>query len=227
MSFKHKYTFEEKTKILLEYQTGVHGFRELCQIYGMAEQALKDWIRLYETFGLEGLKTGNSPTHYPKEVKEAAVQEYLSHQFPIKEIMKKYRIRSFTQLRRWVLKYNGHKELKSSGTGGAETMTKGRKTSFDERIEIVQYCLSNDHNYAKTAEMFKISYQQARNYTIKYESDGIEGLRDKRGRKKQKEEMSELEKLKAEIKLLRAEKKQAEMELSFLKKLDEIERRRG
>lgn len=39
--------------------------------------------------------------------------------------------------------------------------------------------------------------------------------------------MSELEKLQAENRILRAEKRQAEMEVSFLKKLDEIERRRG
>jgi aryl-alcohol dehydrogenase-like predicted oxidoreductase len=57
------------------------------------------------------------------------------------------------------LKYNGHKELKSSQTGGTMIMTKGRKTSFDERIEIVQYCIEHDHNYTKTAERYKISYQ--------------------------------------------------------------------
>jgi len=39
--------------------------------------------------------------------------------------------------------------------------------------------------------------------------------------------MNELEKLRAENKLLKAEKEQAEMEVSFLKKLQEIERRRG
>ena len=59
-------------------------------------------------------------------------------------------------------------------------MTKGRKTTFDERIEIVQYCISHTHNYAETAEKFNISYQQARNYTLKYEKSGVEGLRDKR-----------------------------------------------
>lgn len=40
-------------------------------------------------------------------------------------------------------------------------------------------------------------------------------------------EMCELERLRAENKLLRAEKEHAEMEVSFLKKLDGIERRRG
>lgn len=72
-----------------------------------------------------------------------------------------------------------------------------------------------------------MSYQQARNYTVKYESDGIEALRDNRGKRKSKDEMTELERLRAENRILKAEKKYAEMQVSFLKKLEEIERRRG
>ena len=56
---------------------------------------------------------------------------------------------------------------------------------------------------------------------------GVEGLKDNRGKKKDFNDMTELEKLRAENRILRAEKKQAEMEASFLKKLAEIERRRG
>ena len=227
MSFTHKYTSDEKAKILVEYQTGVHGFRELCRIYGIAQQSLKDWIRLYETFGMEGLKTVSSATNYSRETKQAAVQEYLAHKLPVKEILKKYQIRSETQLRKWIKKYNGHEELKASRTGGTTVMTKGRKTTFDERVEIVQYCIAHDHNYAETAGKYDVSYQQARNYTIKYEAGGVEALQDRRGRAKPQDEMSELERLRAENRLLRAEKERAEMEVSFLKKLDEIERRRG
>ena len=152
--------------------------------------------------------------------------DYLSGKGSYSTICQKYQIRSSAQLRNWIMKYNGHEELKASGTGGTLIMTKGRKTTFDERIEIVQYCISHTHNYAETAEKFNISYQQARNYTLKYEKNGVEGLRDKRGKRKSSDEMNELEKLRAEIKLLRAEKEQAEMEISFLKKLEEIERRR-
>jgi len=227
LSFTHKYTYDEKAKILVEYQTGVHGFRELCRIYGIAQQSLKDWIRLYETFGMEGLKTVSSATNYSRETKQAAVQEYLAHKLPVKEILKKYQIRSETQLRKWIKKYNGHEELKASRTGGTTVMTKGRKTTFDERVEIVQYCIAHDHNYAETAGKYDVSYQQARNYTIKYEAGGVEALQDRRGRAKPQDEMSELERLRAENRLLRAEKERAEMEVSFLKKLDEIERRRG
>ena len=69
--------------------------------------------------------------------------------------------------------------------------------------------------------------QQARSYTVKYETGGVEALRDNRGKRKSPDEMNELEKLRAEVKILKAEKERAEMEASFLKKLDEIERRRG
>lgn len=100
-------------------------------------------------------------------------------------------------------------------------MTKGRPTSFDERVEIVQYCIEHNHNYSEAAEKFQVSYQQARNYTLKYEA-----LKDSRGKRKAAGQMTELERLRAENKILRAGKERAEMEASFLKKLEEIERRR-
>ena len=106
-------------------------------------------------------------------------------------------------------------------------MTKGRKTTFEERAEIVQYCVAHDRNYAPNSRTIPVSYQQARNYIVKYEAGGVEALRDNRGKRKRPDEMSELEKLRAEVKILKAEKERAEMEASFLKKLEEIERRRG
>ena len=227
MSFKHKFSYEEKVKILSEYLDGTYGFREVCRRYNINQGSLKDWKRLYETFGLSGLKTESKTSHYSKEVKESAVRDYLSHALTVPEILKKYQIRSGTQLRKWIMKYNGHEELKSSGTGGNSIMTKGRKTTFEERVEIVQYCIAHDHNYSETSEKYQVSYQQARSYTVKYESGGVEALKDNRGKRKNPDELSELEKLRAEIKILRAEKERAEMETSFLKKLDEIERRRG
>ena len=173
------------------------------------------------------MKTGSKTTRYSKETKEAAVRDYLSHEFTFPEILKKYQIRSGTQLKKWIKKYNGHEELKSSGTGGSIIMTKGRKTTFEERVEIVQYCIAHDRNYVQTAEQYQVSYQQARNYIVKYEAGGVEALRDNRGKRKHPDEMSELEKLRAEVKILKAEKARAEMEASFLKKLEEIEKRRG
>ena len=70
MAFKHKFTYEEKVKIVSEYIDGTYGFREICKRYDINQGSLKDWKRLYETFGWSGLKTGSKTTRYSKETKE-------------------------------------------------------------------------------------------------------------------------------------------------------------
>ncbi|MDT2242364.1 hypothetical protein P7H22_21130 [Paenibacillus larvae] len=34
-------------------------------------------------------------------------------------------------------------------------MTKGRTTTYDERVEIVRFCIEHQHNYAQTADKFR------------------------------------------------------------------------
>jgi transposase-like protein len=159
-------------------------------------------------------------------VKEAAVRDYLSGIHSQVELCGKYGMKSTRQLRNWIAKYNGHEKLKSSGTGGIPIMTQGRKTSFEERVEIVQYCIEHQNNYVETAQKYHVSYQQAYSWTTKFETQGVEALQDKRGKRNPLEKMSELEKLKAENKLLEAKNKRQQMEIDFLKKLEEMERRR-
>ena len=159
--------------------------------------------------------------------RDDVIYEYLEGNCSQVDVCKKYGLHSTSQLQRWILKYNSHEKLKSSGTGGSVIMTKGRTTTFEERVEIASYCIAHNHNYAETAEKYKVSYQQARNYTVKYEANGLEGLQDKRGKRKSEDELTEIEKLRVKLKLKKAKRERAEMEVSFLKKLEEIERRRG
>ena len=78
MPFKHKFSFKEKLNITTEYLNGKIGFRESCRIYNINQQSLKDLIRLYNTFGTEGLKTGNTCTHYSDELKRMALGDYFN-----------------------------------------------------------------------------------------------------------------------------------------------------
>ncbi len=226
MGRKVKYSSKEKINAVKEYLDGKDSINSIAKRLDITFQAFKQWVNNYEAMGADAFMTCHNK-HYSKAEKEQAVVAYLAGEGSHMDICKKYKIHSTTQLRRWIKKYNGHEELKASGTGGLTIMTKGRKTSFEERIEIVEYCIAHDHNYTATAEKYEISYQQARNYTVKYEDGGVDALQDRRGKRKSEDMMSELERLRAEVKLLKAEKKRAEMEASFLKKLDEIERRRG
>ena len=102
---------------------------------------------------------------------------------------------------------------------------KRRKTTMEERVRIVEYCISHSNDYASAAKEFNCSYGQVYSRVKKYGTDGVEGLRDGRGRNKSEEELSEVERLKAENRLLKAEKKKQQMEIDLLKKTEEIGRR--
>ena len=217
---------EEKIQWVEKIIQNKESIRSVASKTGVHHSSIDNWVRNYKSIGREAFFRKGWTKRSSAE-KEAAVVDYLAGKGSLRDICAKYKITDTYQLRRWIKQYNGHEELKDSGTGGTPIMTKGRKTTFEERVEIVQYCIKHNHNYAETAEKFSISYQQARNYTVKYEEKGVEGLQDRRGKRKSQDEMDELEKLRAEVKILRAEKKRAEMEISFLKKLEEIERRRS
>ena len=61
-------------------------------------------------------------------------------------------------------------------------------------------------------------------FTHGYEEKGVAGLVDGRGRNKPESEMTEVEKLRVQNKLLQAQIKDKEMEIALLKKLKELER---
>lgn len=118
-------------------------------------------------------------------------------------------------------------ELKASPAGGKKTvMIKGRKTTLEERIAIVENHIKSGSTYDETAQKYNVSYQQIYQWHHKYMVKGVDGLKDGRGRTRTEEEMSELEKLKAENRLLKAELENRKLENLFLKKVKEIERRR-
>ena len=126
----------------------------------------------------------------------------------------------------WIKVYNDC-ELKASPVGGKRTvMIKGRKTTLEERIAIVENHIKSGRTYDETAQKYNVSYQQIYQWYHKYMDKGVDGLNDGRGRTGTEEEMSELEKLKAENRLLKAELENRKLENLFLKKVKEIERRR-
>ena len=219
-------SYEERLDAVEKYLRHDCSMNELSKQLKVARTTVKRWIARYQSIGSEGLQDSCKNQPYSSTLKEAVVLEYLSGHNSQLELCGKYGMKSTRQLRNWIAKYNGHEKLKSSGIGGLSIMTHGRKTSYEERVEIVQYCIEQQNNYAETAQKYHVSYQQVYSWTTKFETQGIEALQDKRGKRKPLEKMSEFEKLKAENKLLEAKNKSQQMEIDFLKKLEEIERRR-
>jgi transposase len=106
-------------------------------------------------------------------------------------------------------------------------MVKSRKTTLDERIEIVGYCIANNKDYGKAIEQYGVSYQQIYGWVRKYAKSGPDGLVDNRGKRKDSASMTEVERLRAQLKLKEAENLRLQMENELLKKLEALERGRG
>ena len=225
MGRKAKLSLESKVKAVNEYISGLGSEHQIATNYGVTRSSFHRWIIKYRAFELESLEVSHKNKVYPEELKMNAIHEYLNGKGTQHELCIKYKISSDSQLSLWIKKYNSHEKFKTSPTGGKTTMTKGRETTFEERIEIVKYCIEHDRNYNKTAENYHVSYRQAREWMVKYNELGIDALTDRRGKRKPEEELTEVELLKAQTKLLGAQNKRLEMEIDVLKKLEEIERR--
>ena len=225
MSRKSKVSTELKVQAVEDYLKGIKSLSEKSNELNIYKSAVSAWVRKYKTFGKEGLLNKGYNTSYSPQVKTQAVIDYLDGKGSLDDICIKYKISAIGILQQWIKKYNGHKIFKSHSTKGDKLMTKGRKTTYEERIEIVSFCFANDHDYNLTANKFNVSYQQVYTWVKKYNKDGHNALVDRCDKNKAFEELSESEKFSAQLKLLEAENRRLKMENDFLKKLEEIERR--
>ena len=226
MSKKKQIKSEEKIRIAKAYIKGEIGIREAGRLLGVDHHSVENWIRLYETEGVKAFMPQAGTRQYDPAVKEAAVKDYLAGKGGLRNICKIYKIRSTHQLSDWIKVYNSHKDFKKQ-TGGSR-MTKGRETTQAERIAVAKACIANGKNYGEVAIQHNVSYQQARSWTFKYIEGGESALEDRRGqRKKDQQPRTELEQAQIEIEQLKHKLKMLEMENHLLKKLEEIERRRG
>ena len=226
MSKRKKIKVEEKIRIAKECIAGRISQSEAETQTGVSRTVVADWIRLYQNEGASAFLPKRGNLQYDPILKETAAKDYLSGRGSLREICRIYKIRSTRQLRAWIKVYNGHKDFKKQ-TGGSR-MTKGRETTQAERIAVAKACIANGKNYGEVAIQYNVSYQQARSWTLKYIEGGETALEDRRGqRKKDQQPRTELEQAQIEIEQLKHKLKMLEMENHLLKKLEEIERRRG
>ena len=212
MGWKRR-SYETKLNVIQAYESGNASFRGLAEQIGTKMEVIRQWWMIYQSQGAEGLRKTYTYKHWNKEIKFAAVEEYLSGACSQMDICKKYKISSKSILQKWIKVYNdGQKEFKSTSSGGKKPMTKGRKTTFDERLEITQYCIANGRNYGAAMDKYNVSYQQIYFWVKKYNEKGIDGLLDRRGKAKSECELTETDKLRTENKMLEAKNIELEME---------------
>jgi len=225
MSRKTKYSQEVKLEVVKEYLEGHVSSHTLAKRYGCNSKTVREWASLFKSQGEYAFCNEHKNQNYSEEFKYIVVEEYLSGGIGLLPLTAKYKIRSKRQILDWLKLYNGHKKLKSYKTYGGINMTKGRKTTYEERIEIVEDCLKNGQDYNATAKKYNVSYQQVYSWVGKYNAKGVTALKDNRGKGKALEDMDNVERLEAENKLLKAKLQRLEIEVELKKKLEEMKMR--
>ena len=232
MGRKFKYSVEDKIQAAKDYLSGRKSIKQICSELGIRYNSnhgnvVRVWAKKYKLFGESSLYDKSHNKSYSSNLKIEAVEAYISGEASIEEICFKYSILSTSILRRWVKKYNSNIELKDYEPKWEVYMAKSkRKTSKEERLEIVKYCIDNGRNYKQTAERYEVSYSQVYSWVKKYDDNGENALTDRRGHHKTDEEVDEVERLRRENNRLKRQLEEKDMVVELLKKVQEIERTR-
>jgi transposase-like protein len=185
MPKREKVSAEEKVKLVRRCLAGEIGVREAGRLIGADKGTIRQWIARYEAVGADGFLPRERNRVYSIEVKMNAARDYVSGAGSDLDIVKKYKIRSASTLRKWVKVYNAHGDFNSTKfSGGGSYMKKARNTTQEERVQIVRDCIASGKNYGEMALKYEVSYQQVRTWKLRYEELGEAGLEDRRGRRK-------------------------------------------
>ena len=225
MGHKSKYSAEEKQKIVEDCLNGRDNPSHIEKTQGICEKTIRRWIAKYKAEGPTAFLTAEKNRRYSGELKKKVVEEYLSGESNVLELMSKYSIRHERQIHEWIKIYNNRGDFKQIVEGGSYTV-KARSTVQEEREAIVKDCIDNGLSYSEAAVKYQVSYQQVRNWVLRYKEKGKAGLEDRRGRrKKDQTPRTREEELEQKIAQLEHEKYILEAENWLLKKVKELERR--
>lgn len=231
MGRKAKYSKELKLKIIKRYLKG-ESASVLANEYGMVgiygDHRIREWTHKFESLGESAFNNLSTNKSYSKDLKENVIKEYLTGGTSITELANKYNISTAEIVRQWVIKYNNGIEIKDYDPKSEVYTMKARKTTFEERLEIIQYVLDNDNDYKGAADKYSVPYASVYQWVAKYKEYGKDGLLDRRGRPSTSETARELtteEKQAIEIEKLKRELERSKMVIEVLKKNIEIQER--
>ena len=221
---RSKHTALEKLDLLEQFKRSGLSANKFSKQHNLEQHRLAWWQERYDRDGLAGLKEATKYKKYPVTLKQAAVLAYQAGEGTLAELSIRFGLRSKSQLENWIFKYNEDKTLTASPSR-KQVPTMSRKTTFNERIKVVEYVIKDKHSYNEAAEHFQVSYQQARSWVLKAKNGGYEALVDNRGHHKNEAETTEIDRLRLEVRRLKTELSDKELIEEFAKKLQELQHR--
>ena len=156
---KSPHTPEFRAMVSQEYLDGIGSYRFLAERYNIGTRTLREWVAKFRIHGIDAFITQTGNTAYSSDFKIMCVEAVLSGKSSVNDIVAKYNISSEYVLRNWIKLYNTNKELKDYDPKREVYMADARrKTTLEERKEIVEYCIAHDRNYKDAASKYGVSY---------------------------------------------------------------------
>ena len=223
MDKRIKFTKEQKIAIAKKFLEGNSTSTSLAREVGCHEKQLRRWIYAYKERGEAAFR--DSTKHnasYTKEFQSNAVEYYFQHG-SIDQTAAKYGIVNQVLLN-WIKAYkNG--TLKDRIPMPEVYNMKGRRTTFEERKEIVHYCLSHDKNYKETAKTYSLPYSRVYAMVNAYINFGEEGIMDAKTKESLKP-LTEVERLQRENERLKKELELEKLKRELVQKKISLEKER-
>ena len=221
---RSKHSPEFRARVSQEYIDGTGSVHFLADKYGIGYSTLRGWINEYRIHGISAFCHKKNRT-YSKEFKIKCIEAVMNGEGSVDDIIARYGISSRSVLRQWIQMYNANRELKDYDPKQEVYMAQARrKTTFEERKEIVNDCIRHNRDYKNTAAKHGVSYSQVYSWVKKYDANGEDGLTDRRGQRKTDDQVNELERLRRENLRLKRQLEEKDMVVELLKKVKEHER---
>lgn len=115
-----------------------------------------------------------------EEIRQKAVEEYLSGQGSSMDIAEKYKLRSGNLVLDWAKEYHRHRESLKK-TGGISVAR--RKHTLEERVQAVREYLEDGKSFSELTETYSVTAQVVRNWVKRCQEMGVAGLEDRRGKR--------------------------------------------
>lgn len=157
MSKNYRASKEIKIEACQDYKSGKGSFKSIADKIGVSAITIQQWYSAYKFHGISSFESSDRNNCYTKEFKNIVVKLYLAGKYSKMELSGKYNI-SLSMVKRWIKKYNEGIELKDYNPKGEVYTMESRKTTFEERLEIVKWVIANDMNYKDAADRNGIKY---------------------------------------------------------------------
>ncbi|UTO05666.1 helix-turn-helix domain-containing protein [Moraxella sp. FZLJ2107] len=170
-----KYTMDFKLSVIQHYLTG-HSYNQTAKFFGIESSIIQNWVRLYQTHGIDGIRPRTSKASYSPAFKHTAVLQLLSGK-SMPTVATELNISSPSVLFQWLKAYQTHgimgltpkpkgRRPMSKSTNKSDKVAKATKTSKvakTAKVDRTDKTLTNEH-----AELLRrIQYLEAENAYLK------------------------------------------------------------